>query len=136
MATVSQHAELRQRRKKGPVELISRSPIRKHTEVPPDNDLKKERVTRAEGGAKDNAYSPVFWYELKYTITRCVLMVVIFFVLNFFFNHYVLDPVFHRGSYYQDLQRQRRINEIRSRVCPQGAIDCNVDLSHLSSLDI
>eukprot|EP01084_Bolivina_argentea_P174201 301744_1 len=134
-------SELRRRNKKGPVELISKSKISNEQITNSnmdektnnqDNDKKKEKVQNEN----NDGYDAEFWYELKYTVVRCVLIVVIFFVLNHVFNTYLLDPFFHRGDYYKKIQRQRKINEIRSRVCPQGALDCNVDLSHLNNLDI
>ena len=134
-------SELRRRGKKGPVELVSKSTVTKdeleklntveHKDIDNDNDKKQDNDNEGEEG-----YSAEFWYELKYTIVRCVLMVVIFFILNHFFNKYLLDPFFHRGEYYKNQQRQRKLNDIRSRVCPQGAMDCNVDLSNLNNLNL
>ena len=120
------------------VELLSKSKITKEELQEADKiEEKRDTFTEIKRDQDDNGgYDAEFWYELKYTVVRCVLLVVIFFILNHIFNTYFLDPFFGRGYIWKAKQRQRKLNEIRSRVCPRGAVDCDVDLSHLDNLDI
>ena len=144
MATAADGSELRRRGgKKGTdkTELLSQSKITKEKLQQADvidNEEKKDKIKENDTKQKDqdnnDGYDAAFWYELKYTVVRCVLLIVIFFILNHIFNTYFLDPFFGRGDIFKQRQRQRKLNDIRSRVCPHGAMDCNVDLSHLDNI--
>lgn len=126
-------AELRRRNVNGSVGLATKA-SEEESKQAKDND-EKDKDGKPKKENDKNGYSPEFWFELKYTIVRCVLLVVIFFILNHIFNTYLLDPYFNRGARFKDMQKKRKLNDIRSRVCPQGAMDCNIDLSHLNDLD-
>jgi len=51
-----------------------------------------------------------FKRELKYTITRCILVLIIFFVLHTLVQHYIITPLLNTSG---------ATVSIRDQVCPK-----------------
>jgi len=93
---------------------------RKNSKTEETSDLisnKKENSNKEE--SKERSYT----YEYTYTaiIIKNILILVIFFALHYCYEQYFFNPIFRKQS-------EINFDEITSKICPQGATDCSVQL--------
>lgn len=106
--------------------VVSSEEINVNNITKEENEMKEKQIT------DECKYDSQFFYELKYTMIRCLLIIVIFFILQSILSKYILDPLFNRGSY-SNIERLKQKNkmDILNRICPKGALECNVDFNSL-----